>query len=80
MQAESKKKGALARNLNRLLTPSSLALIAAWVVLFGLLFYVQQFAKELAPFDPFACPSFYQLQTSHSLAVYELLEIDSMKG
>jgi len=53
LQAENKKKGALSRNVSRLLTPTSLALIVAWLVLFGLFYYVQQFAKELAPFDPF---------------------------
>ena len=52
-QAEKKKETVLGNRLRRLLRPSSVLLILAWVVLFGLLFYVQRFAKELSPFDPF---------------------------
>lgn len=53
LQAEKKKETIVGNRLRRLLKPSSLVLILAWVALFGLLFYVQRFAKELSPFDPF---------------------------
>lgn len=52
-QAERQKEAAIKNRLRRLLNPTSIALIVAWLVLFGLLYYVQQFAKELSPFDPF---------------------------
>ena len=53
LQAEKKKETIVGNRLRRLLKPSSLVLILAWAALFGLLFYVQRFAKELSPFDPF---------------------------
>ncbi len=52
-QAEKKKETALGNKLRGLLRPSSIVLILAWIALFGLLLYVQRFAKELSPFDPF---------------------------
>ena len=53
LQADQKKKGAVGKFFGRLFTPSAVLLLAGWLLLFGLLWYVQHYATELAPFDPF---------------------------
>lgn len=53
VQAADKKKGAIGRFFGKLASPSAIALLFGWLVLFALLWYVQLSAKDLAPFDPY---------------------------
>lgn len=53
LQAEDKKTSFVVKCLRKLRRPSTLVLVLGWLVLFGLIFYVQQYAKEMSPFDPF---------------------------
>ena len=80
VQAQDKKQGAVGKYIRKLRRPSTIFLILGWVILIGLFIYVQQYAKELSPFDPFEIlqvdtPSsvLQHLQTHCKIGLQEIL-------
>jgi translocation protein SEC63 len=49
-----RKKLSMATRLRRWVTVSNVALLAAWAFFFFLVWYIQNYAHEQTPFDPFA--------------------------
>lgn len=53
LQTRKKKPSLVAKYLRRLRSPGNLLVLAAWIVWFFLIWYVQKAAQDLQPFDPF---------------------------